>query len=132
MKAGRLFESALKQARIDLRPGAEMQVKVKGRGERLQLVVSPAGISEFEASILERSQKVSLEGLKRYSPKMPVGQRIRALRKASELTLEALASKAGLTKGSLGSIEKGDRSVGLMVLKKIAKALGIPVRLLID
>jgi transcriptional regulator with XRE-family HTH domain len=32
-----------------------------------------------------------------------------------------------MSKGSLGSIENGKRPAGLAVLKKIAKALGVPL-----
>ncbi len=132
MKAGRLFENALKQARITLKTGAEMKVKVQGKGGNLHLVVQPSGISEFEASILERSTKTSVKNLKPYNPKMPVGERIRTLRKAAGLTLTAVASKAGMTKGSLCSIEKGERPVGLAGLKKISKALGVSLASLVE
>ncbi len=131
MKPGRLFENALKQAHIDLKPGTEIQVKVRGKGNSLHLVVGPSGISEFEASILERSQR-AVEDLKPYDPKMPVGERIRTLRKTAGLTLEAVASKADMTKGSLCSIEKGERPCGLAVVRKIAKALRISVTALIE
>jgi DNA-binding XRE family transcriptional regulator len=132
MKAGRLFEDALKQAHITLKPGAEMKVKVQGKGENLHLVVRTSGVSEFEASILERSRKAVVEDLKPYNPKMPVGERIRTLRKSAGLTLDAVASKAEMTKGSLCSIEKGERSVGLAVLKKISKALGVSITVLVE
>ena len=132
MKAGRLFEDALKEAHIILKPGTEMKVKVQGKGEKLHLVVRPSGISEFEASILERSHKASAEELKPYDPKMPVGERIRTLRKTADMTLESVASKAGMTKGSLCSIEKGERPVGLAVLKKISKALGVSITVLVE
>ena len=132
MKAGRLFEDALREAHIDLKPGTEMKVKVQGRGDNLHLVVRPAGISKFEASLLERSQRAAVDELKPYSPKMPVGERIRTLRKAAGLTLEAVASKAGMTKGSLCSVEKGERPCGLAVAKKIAKALRISVAALVE
>lgn len=87
-------------------------------------------MTDFETSILERSQRVSKK-LKPYNPKVSTGDRIRALRKAAGLTLEALASKAGISKGSLCSIEKGERSVGLAVLRKIADAMKISVSALI-
>lgn len=132
MKAGRLFEDALKKAHITLKPGTEMKVRVQGKGEKLQLSVQPTGISEFEASILERSKKASVEDLKPYNPKMPVGERIRTLRKAAGMTLDSVASKAGMTKGSLCSIEKGERPVGLAVLKKISKALGVSITVLVE
>ena len=132
MKAGRLFEDALKEAHINLKPGTEMKVKVQGKGNKLHLVVHRSGISEFEASILERSQKAFVERLKPYNPKMQVGERIRTLRKASGMTLAAVAAKANMTKGSLCSIEKGERPCGLAVSRKIAKALGVSVTVLVE
>ena len=132
MKAGRLFEAALKQAHITLKPGAEMKVSVQGKGENLHLVVRPSEMNEFEASLLNRSRNNSGENLKAYNPKMTVGERIRALRKATGLTLEELASRAQISKGSLCSIEKGDRLAGLAVLKKIAKALGVLISVLVE
>ncbi len=132
MKAGRLFEDALKQAHINLKPGTEVKVRVRGKGQNLHLVVRPSDISKFEASILERSQKASIVNLKPYNPKLPIGERIRTLRKAAGVTLEAVASKAGMTKGSLCSIEKGERPCGLVVSRKIARALGVSVTLLVE
>jgi len=46
--------------------------------------------------------------------------------------LDAVASKADMTKGSLCSIEKGERPVGLAVLKKISRALGISITALLE
>ena len=130
-KTGQLFEEALKQADIDLKPGTEIKVKVQGKGKHLRLVVNPANLTKFEASILERSRKVS-ENLKTYQPKLPMGERIRTLRKAAGLTLEALASKAQMSKGSLCSIEKGERPVGLGILRKISKAMECSLSILVD
>lgn len=130
MKAGRLFEKALKQAQITLKPGTEMKIQVQGKGAKLQLVVSAS--NAFENIILERSRKVSIDALKPYNPKVPVGERIRVIRQATGLTLDTVASKAEITKGSLCSIEKGERSVGLTVLKKISKALGISITALVE
>ena len=129
MKAGRLFERALKQADINLTAGTELTVQVKSRGNHLHLIVSPPVMSKFEETILERSKKAGLVH-EIYQPHLPVGEMIRALRKASGQTLESLSKKAKLSKGSLGSIEKGDRPVGLAVLKKLAQALGIPLAML--
>ncbi len=129
MKAGRLFERALKQADINLTAGTELKVQVRRRGNHLHLIVSPPAMSQFEASILERSKGAGLVH-EVYQPDLPVGEKIRALRKASGQTLEALSKKAKLSKGSLGSLEKGDRPVGLAVLKKLAQALGIPLAML--
>lgn len=132
MKAGQLFEAALKLADIDLKPGTELNVHVKGKGKHLQLIVDATAETpnDFEASILERSKKASLSKTA-YQPKLSVGESIRALRKTAGLTLDALAKKAEMSKGSLCSIEKNERPAGLTVLRKIAKALNIPVSVLV-
>ena len=129
MKAGRLFEKALKQADISLTAGTELKVQVRRQGNHLHLIVSPPVMSKFEETILERSKRAGLVH-EVYQPDLPVGEKIRALRKASGQTLEALSKKAKLSKGSLGSIEKGDRPVGLAILKKLAQALGVSLAVL--
>ena len=130
MNAGKLFEAALKQADMDLKPGTEFKVQVTGNGKHLRLVLTPPVLSEFERVVLERS-KTPIEGKEPYRPNLSVGEKIRALRKGSGLTLDVLANKAGMSKGSLCSIEKGERSAGLTVLKKLAKALGVPLDCLV-
>ncbi len=130
MKAGKLFEAALKKADMDLKPGTELKVQVRGKGKHLQLVVAPPQFTEFEASILERA-KAAPEGKAPYQPELSVGETIRALRKAAGLTLDVLSGKAGMSKGSLCSIEKGERPVGLVVLKKLARAMSVPISVLL-
>ena len=129
MKLGLLFEAALKEADIDLKPGTELNVHVKGKGKHLQLVVDTNQVTDFEATILERSKKASSHQAP-YRPKLSVGESIRALRKTAGLTIDALAKKAGMSKGSLCSIEKNERPAGLAVLRKIAKAMNIPLSVL--
>jgi DNA-binding XRE family transcriptional regulator len=129
MKAGQLFEAALKHADLDLEAGAEYLVRVTGKGKQLRLVLAPPEPTEFETTILARSKNAS-SSKAHYEPKLFVGETIRALRKTAGLTLESLAAKSEMSKGSLCSIEKGERSAGLSVLRKIAKALQIPVGML--
>ena len=131
MKAGKLFEQALKEADINLKDGTELKVHVSKRGNHLRLVVNPSELTEFESTILERSRKAP-ETAKTYRPKLSQGERIRTLRKTAGLSLDVLATKAEMSKGSLCSIEKGKRPAGLAVLKKIARAFGIPVGALLD
>lgn len=88
-------------------------------------------VSELEATILKRARR-SVRNLEPYRPKMPVGEKLRTLRKAAGLTLAAAASKAGMTREGLGSIEKGERRAGLAVLKKISKALGVSITVLVE
>jgi DNA-binding XRE family transcriptional regulator len=130
MKAGKLFEAALKEADITLKTGTALNIQVKGKGKYIQLVVSPPQLTDFETTILDRAKKAA-DKKAAYQPKLSVGETIRALRKAAGLTLAALAGKADMSKGSLCSLEKGERSAGLAVLKKLAAAMDIPVSVLV-
>jgi DNA-binding XRE family transcriptional regulator len=131
MKSGKLFENALKKAGIDLHPGDEFKVRVKKKGNHLELVVDNSNLSSFEHEILKRSSRTT-SPTKPYKPKISTGERIRSFRKAAGLSLSALAEKTGISKGSLGSIENGERSAGLNVLKRIAEALEIDVSILVN
>ncbi|OSC43284.1 transcriptional regulator [Mycobacterium decipiens] len=61
-----------------------------------------------------------------------VGARVRAERRASGLSLAALAAAAGIGKGSLSEIENGVRNPTLGTLYAIADALGLPLATLLD
>ena len=124
MKVGRLFEQALRAAQVELRPGVVLRIKVEGHGRRLKLLVNRGTISDFEATVLERSRRANQTTLP-YQPAVPTGERIRITRRAAGLTLAQLADRASVTKGTLSSIELGKRPVGLQVLRRIAKSLGV-------
>ena len=53
------------------------------------------------------------------------GQRIRILRKAANLSQEALALKAGLDRTYVASIESGARNVSIVNIERLASALEI-------
>jgi len=55
---------------------------------------------------------------------MEIGEKIRNLRLASELTQEELAERAGLTKGFISQIENSITSISLDSLEHILTALG--------
>lgn len=55
---------------------------------------------------------------------MSVAQRIRALRRRSHLTLDALAARVGVHKGHLSRIERGQKAPSLATLEGIAMGLG--------
>lgn len=131
MKTGKLFEDALKKSGIDLHPGYELKVKVKKKGGHLELIVDNSKLSPLEDEILKRSSRMASLP-KPYKPKISTGERIRYLRKVAKLSLSALAVKTGISKGSLGSIENRARSVGLNVLKRIAKALEVDISVLVS
>jgi transcriptional regulator with XRE-family HTH domain len=58
---------------------------------------------------------------------MTVGEKIRAIRVAKEMTLAEVEARAGLTDGNLSRIERGKQWVSEEVLRKIAQALLVRV-----
>ena len=62
-----------------------------------------------------------------------VGFRVRERRAAAGLTQARLAEKCGLHRTFVGSVERGERNVALLSLRRIAKALRVtPAELLAD
>jgi len=61
-----------------------------------------------------------------------IGQKIRQVRKARDLTLRALAQKVGLTQGAISQIERDRANPSIGALKAIADALGITMGSLFD
>lgn len=60
------------------------------------------------------------------------GIRLRTLRKEKGLSQEELALKSGLNRPYISAIEKGKRNVSLEVMEKLAGAMDIEIRGLID
>jgi len=60
-----------------------------------------------------------------------VGQAIRVTRQARGLSLERLAELAGLSLTYVGEIERGKKDASLRTLVKIARALKIPLGVLV-
>ena len=56
-----------------------------------------------------------------------IGVRIRSERMKAGLTLESLASRAGISTSFLGYIERDERHASTRALEKVAKALNVPV-----
>jgi transcriptional regulator with XRE-family HTH domain len=56
-----------------------------------------------------------------------IGQKIKALRLAKQMTLKTLAGKAGCTSAYISQLERGLANPSVMILKKIAAALQIKV-----
>lgn len=60
-----------------------------------------------------------------------VGERIRALRQAEGWSQQLLADHAQIERSHLARLELGEREAGLLMLEKIANALGVKVSTLI-
>jgi transcriptional regulator with XRE-family HTH domain len=56
-----------------------------------------------------------------------VGNRLRQLRAAREISIRALAQKSGLSANALSMIERGKVSPSVSTLYRLAEALGVPV-----
>ena len=54
-----------------------------------------------------------------------LGNRIRKLRKAKQLSQEALAFEADLDRTYVSSVERGERNIAVLNLAKLARALGV-------
>lgn len=52
-----------------------------------------------------------------------IGRRVRDLRRRQQLSQELLAERAGLHRNYVGSLERGERDVGIVALAKLAAAL---------
>jgi transcriptional regulator with XRE-family HTH domain len=65
-------------------------------------------------------------------PGIAVGARVRALRVERGLSLSALATAAGIGKGSLSELETGRRNPTLDTLYALAGPLGVPLASLVD
>jgi transcriptional regulator with XRE-family HTH domain len=61
-----------------------------------------------------------------------VGKNVRRLRLQKDMTQEELAFEAEIDLTYIGGIERGRRNPSLMVLVRIAKALGVPLPKLLE
>lgn len=62
-----------------------------------------------------------------------IGSRVRELRLARRLTQAQLAEACGLHRTFIGSVERGERNLALLSLRRVAAALRVaPTRLLSD
>lgn len=57
---------------------------------------------------------------------------IRAIRKFRGLTQKNMETATGLAQGYVSEIENGTKPGGLRTMHKIAKALGVPIDVLLD
>jgi transcriptional regulator with XRE-family HTH domain len=57
-----------------------------------------------------------------------IGAIVRRLRRQRQLTQEQLAARTGLSQGHVSHLENGERlNPGMTTLKRLARALGVPV-----
>jgi len=61
-----------------------------------------------------------------------VGFNIRRIREGRGLSQEELAALAGIHRVYVGQIERGEKNIGLKNLEKIAKALNVNIKVLLD
>lgn len=64
--------------------------------------------------------------------KTKIGMKIKLLRNMQGLNQEELADKAELSATALGAIENGKSAAGIDTLERIAKALNIELKELVD
>ena len=62
----------------------------------------------------------------------PLRLNVQALRDERAMTQEALAKKAGISRGYLARVETGRHETTLTTLRKLAKALGVGVTALLE
>ena len=61
-----------------------------------------------------------------------IGSNIRTVREKQGLSQEELGAIAGLHRAYIGQIERGEKNIGLQNLEKIANALDVDIRALVD
>src|SRR5205809_1623829 len=61
-----------------------------------------------------------------------IAERVRELRAAHGLSLDALAERSGVSRSMISLIERGESSPTAVVLEKLATGLGVPLASLFD
>lgn len=73
-----------------------------------------------------------MEGLKITKKDQAFGRRLQRIRKQARVSQEELSARTGFTQTYISMIEVGKRKASLKALKKIASALGLKVKDLIN
>lgn len=89
----------------------------------------PAGLTKAsnmldDASTMKESPATTLD--------QRIASRVRELRAAQGLSLEALATRSGVSRSMISVIERGESSATAVVLDKIATGLAVPLASLFD
>ncbi len=61
-----------------------------------------------------------------------IARQVRELRACADLTLDALAARAGVSRSMISLIERGEASPTAVVLERLATGLGVPMARLFD
>jgi DNA-binding XRE family transcriptional regulator len=61
-----------------------------------------------------------------------VGMRVRLARVACRESQDALAARAGVSRVTLGSVERGDHSAGVLTYVRLARTVAVPLDELLD
>jgi transcriptional regulator with XRE-family HTH domain len=61
-----------------------------------------------------------------------IADNIRFIRIKKKMSQEALAAKAGISISYMGYIERAEKAITVVILEKIAKALGVKPSLLLE
>jgi len=69
---------------------------------------------------------------KKTATKIRFGNKLREIRKQAGISQEKLGFKAGLHRTYIGSIERGEQSISVDNVYKLAKALRVKPRVLFD
>ena len=80
-----------------------------------------------------RSHVFTIPAMNQESIAVRFGIRVRSLRLAKNISLEAFAARCGLQRTCIGSIERGEKTVTIETAAKLAVALGLPLhQLMVD
>jgi transcriptional regulator with XRE-family HTH domain len=77
---------------------------------------------------------IDLPPMTAYAPGMEskASSPVAALRRQRKLSQLGLAQEAGVSQATISRLEKGERAPNLQVLAKIARALGVPIREIVE
>lgn len=95
---------------------------------------SPGGLV-VDVSIIVEYTSIMKDDVKRGTDgqiNAQIAARVRELRSALGLSLEALSAKCGVSRSMISLVERGESSPTAMVLQKIASGIGVPLARLFD